>query len=231
MKRTARSTASFLALLAASGLALAGALDAISQKDAVAGLRSALTVSAQKAVSRLGVTDGFLGDPEVKIPLPGRLQDAEKTLRRFGFGAQADELITAMNRAAEAAVPEAKPLLIDAVKKMTLEDAKGILTGGDDAATQYFRRTTSAQLTQRFLPIVTKATAKVDLAQRYDALAGRLGSLGVLHGDQASLESYVTAKTLDGLFLVMAREEAAIRKDPLGQASRLLQRVFGAARN
>jgi hypothetical protein len=206
----------------------AAALDALAQKDAVTGLRTALTQGASQAVARLGVPNGFLGNPEVKIPLPGKLQKAEKTLRMLGLGQQTDELVTAMNRAAEAAVPEAKVLLVDAVKQMSVTDAKTILTGGDDAATQYFRSKTSDRLTAKFLPIVRKSTEKVGLTARYNAVAGRLSALGVLDAKDANLESYVTNKTLDGLFLMMAKEEAAIRKNPLGQASSILQRVFGS---
>jgi hypothetical protein len=133
-----------------------------------------------------------------------------------------------MNRAAEAAVPEAKVLLVDAVKQMSVTDAVGILTGGPDAATQYFRRTTTEKLTQRFLPIVGRATQKVQLAQRYNDVAGKLSQLGLVSAQDANLDSYVTNKALDGLFVMMAKEEAAIRKDPLGQSSSLLKRVFGA---
>jgi hypothetical protein len=174
--------------------------------------------------------DGFLGNPEVKIPLPGRLAKGEKLLRAVGLGGQVDELVTAMNRAAEAAVPEARVLLVDAVKQMSVQDATAILTGPEDAATQYFRRTTSEQLAARFLPIVQKATAKVGVAKEYNDVAGRAAQLGLLDSREASVEGYVTQKALDGLFVMMAKEEKAIREDPLGQSSRLLKRVFGAAR-
>jgi hypothetical protein len=215
------------ALGAAAALA-AGKLDALSTQDKTSALRAALTQGAQAAVDRLGKADGFLGNPEVKIPLPGKLQKAEKTLRMLGAGKQTDELIVAMNRAAEAAVPEARTLLVDAVKQMSVQDATQILTGGDDAATQYFRRTTSEKLTARFLPIVRTATEKVGVAQRYNELGAKALQFGLIDSKDATLESYVTEKALDGLFLTMAREEAAIRKDPLGQSSKLLQKVFGA---
>jgi hypothetical protein len=146
------------------------------------------------------------------------------------MGDQADQLVTAMNRAAEAAVPESKILLKQALKQMSVTDAKQILTGGDDSATQYFKRVTSTPLQAKFKPIVTKATEKVQLAQRYDALAAKGVQFGLLKPNESSLESYVTQKTLDGLYLMMADEERAIRKDPLGQASSLIKKVFGAAR-
>ena len=216
-------------MLALSGPASASsALDAISKKDQVAALRTALTQGATAAVGKLGVVDGFLGNPKVRIPLPGKLAKAEKTLKMLGLGNQTDDLKTAMNRAAEAAVPEAKTILVDAVKKMSVQDAASILTGGNDAATQYFKRTTSESLTTKFLPIISKATAKVDLANRYNTVAGKAVDLGLVDKSDATIESYVTRKALDGLFVVMAEEEAKIRTDPVGQTSKLLQKVFGA---
>lgn len=206
----------------------AGGLDAISPQDSGDALRQALTQGASAAVASLGRKDGFLGNPKVRIPLPESLQTAEKLMRKLGMSKYADELVTTMNRAAEAAVPEARQLLVDAVKQMTLQDAKAILTGGDDSATQYFKRTTSAPLTEKFLPIVKQATEKVQLADKYNRYAKRAAKLGLLDKEDASLEHYVTQKALDGLFLMIAEEERAIRQNPLGQASSLLQKVFGA---
>ncbi|MBZ0143848.1 MAG: DUF4197 domain-containing protein [Rhodocyclaceae bacterium] len=206
----------------------AGGLDAISPQDSGDALRQALTQGASAAVASLGRKDGFLGNPKVRIPLPESLQTAEKLMRKLGMSKYADELVTTMNRAAEAAVPEARQLLVDAVKQMTLQDAKAILTGGDDSATQYFKRTTSAPLTEKFLPIVKQATEKVQLADKYNRYAKRAAKLGLLDKEDASLEHYVTQKALDGLFLMIAEEERAIRKDPVGQASGLLRKVFGA---
>ena len=205
-----------------------GALDALSPQQRTQGLKTALTQAAQVAVKNLGQTDGFLANPDVRIPLPGKLQKAQKLLSALGASKQTDALVTAMNRAAEAAVPEAKTLLLDSVKQMSVQDAIGILTGGQDAATQYFRRTTSDRLTQRFLPIVSRETGKVQLAQRYNDVAGKAAQMGLLNEKDANLDRYVTGKALDGLFLMMAKEEAAIRQDPLGQASGILQKVFGA---
>lgn len=210
--------------------ASAAGIDALSNKDTIGGLKQALTQSAGAAVGKLGVTDGFLGNPKVKIPLPESLQKVEGLMRSFGMGKKADELIVTMNRAAEAAAPEARALLVDAVKKMSVEDAKGILTGGDDAATQYFRNNTSEPLAKKFLPIVKKATAKVGLANKYNELAGKGMKFGLVTQQDANIENYVTQKALDGLYLMMAEEERAIRKDPLGQGSKLLQKVFGALR-
>lgn len=199
----------------------------LSNAEASGGLKEALIQAAGKAVGQLSATDGFFGNKEVKIPLPETLQKSEKAMRMFGMGKQADELVLKMNRAAEAAVPEAKALLVDSVKKMSVADAKAILAGGDDAATQYFKKTTSAPMAEKFLPIVKKATENVQLAQQYNKFAEMGSKYGVVKKEQANLEQYVTQKTLDGVYLMMAKEEAAIRKDPVGQASNLLKKVFG----
>lgn len=208
----------------------AAQLDRISNKDAVAALKAALDKGARQAVSSLGRSDGFLGNPRVKIPLPESLQKAEGWMRRLGMGRYADELVLTMNRAAEAAVPEAKTLLVGAVKKMTVEDAKGILTGGDTAGTAYFRRTTEDQLRARFLPIVRKATARVKLAEKYNQYADEGARFGLVSKQDANLDAYVTQKALDGLFLEIADEEKKIRQDPVGSASSLIRKVFGALR-
>jgi len=200
----------------------------LSNTEASGGLKEALIQGAGKAVSQLSAVDGFMGNKEVKIPLPGALKKTEKAMRMFGMGKQADELVLKMNRAAEAAVPEAKALLVDSAKKMTVADAKAILTGGDDAATQYFKKTTSKPMAEKFLPIVKKATENVQLAQQYNKFAEAGSKFGLVDKDQVNLEQYVTQKTLDGVYLMMAKEEAAIRKDPVGQSSALLKKVFGA---
>ncbi|HAF00806.1 MAG TPA: DUF4197 domain-containing protein, partial [Methylophilaceae bacterium] len=165
---------------------------------------------------------------EVKIPLPSSLKKIEKGMKLLGMGKQSDELVLKMNRAAEAAVPEAKALLIDSVKKMSVADAKAILTGPNDAATQYFKKTTSAQMAAKFLPIVQKATEKVQLAETYNKYAEMGSKFGVVKKEDAKIEQYVTNKALDGVYLMIAKEEAAIRQDPVGQASGLLKKVFGA---
>jgi hypothetical protein len=204
-------------------------LAGISKQDQTTALRTALTQGAQAAVATLGKPDGFLGNPKVRIPLPGKLAKADKLLRNLGLGAQSDALVTAMNRAAEAAVPEARTLLVDAVRQMSVQDVAGILTGGPDSATRYFRAKTGDSLAAKFLPIVRQSTEKVDLAARYNAVATKASALGLVDPKDASVESYVTQKALDGLFTMIAEEEAAIRANPMGQASRLLQKVFSAA--
>jgi hypothetical protein len=215
------------ALVTVAGPAMAR-LEDLTSSEAVAGLKAALEKGSQAAIAALGRPDGFLGNSQVKIPLPESLQRAERLLRRVGMGRYADELVVGMNRAAEAAVPEARALLVDSVRKMTVQDAKGILSGGDTAATDYFRRTTHDKLHARFLPIVEKATAKVQLAQTYDQYAGAAASLGLLKKEDADLDAYVTAKALDGLYLMIAEEEKKIRKDPVATGTAILRKVFGA---
>ena len=217
----------FLVGIVISTQALALDLGNLSNADAVRGLKDALSQGSTAAVSKLGVENGFLGNDKVKIPLPDALKRIEGGLRLLGMQKQADELVTAMNRAAEQAVPEAKSLLLGAIKNMSVQDAKGILTGGDTAATEYFRKTTSSQLTAKFLPIVTRATAKVGLAEKYNKLASKGAQLGLVDEKQARIENYVTQKTLDGLFLMIAEQEKAIRQDPVGAATGMARKVFG----
>src|SRR5882672_2594711 len=207
---------------------LAAGLADISNRDAINGLKEGLIRGAQAAVARLGVENGFFGNDRVKIPLPPSLHRLEAVMRSIGMSPHADELVLRMNRAAEAAVPEAKTLLVDAVKRMSVQDAKGVLTGGENAATQYFKRATSESLTTRFRPIVKKAMEKVKLAEKYDEIAASGAKLGLVKEEDAQLEDYVTRKALDGLFVAIAEEEKKIRKDPAGTASQIIKKVFGA---
>jgi Protein of unknown function (DUF4197) len=208
--------------------ALASPLDALTTKETSGALRAALDQGVDKAVERLGAPNGFLSNPKVTIPLPPALDKADHYLRMVGLSADADALKAAMNHAAESAVVEAKPVLKQALQRMTVEDAKGILTGGDDSATQYFRRATADSLSAKFKPVVARETAKVKLASLYDEYAGKAAAIGLIKGEDAHLDDYVTSKALDGLFVEIADEERAIRKDPLGQANSLIKRVFGA---
>jgi hypothetical protein len=214
--------------LLAPGSAPALDLSSFSNKDQIGSLKQALTQGAETAVSNLAKENGYLGNDKVRIPLPDSLQKADKAMRKFGMGKYSDELITAMNRAAEAAVPEAKTLLVGAIKKMTVADAKGILTGGDDAATRYFRKNTETALTGKFKPIVGKAMQKVKLAEKYDQFAGKGEELGLVDKRDAKLDDYVTRKAMDGLFLMMAEQEKAIRANPLEATGSLAKKVFSA---
>jgi hypothetical protein len=200
----------------------------LSNAQASQGLKAALEKGASAAVKSLGQADGFLGNDKVRIPLPGYLKDAANLLRSLGQGAKLDELITAMNRAAESAVPLAHDMLISAVKGMNVQDAKNILTGGDTSVTQFFTEKTKQPLNLKFLPVVTRATAKVDLAAKYNQVAGKAAGMGLLKGDQANIEQYVTGKALDGLYFMIGEEEKKIRQDPVGTGSAVLKKVFGA---
>jgi hypothetical protein len=210
----------------------AGAADLTSPTttESMDGLKAALTQAAETAVSQLGKADGFVGNPDVRIPLPGKLQKASKTARKLGLGKQIEALELAMNRAAEAAVPEAKELLLQSIKQLSVKDALDIVRGPENAATEFFRRSTSDKLAEKFQPIVSKATADVQLAAKYKTVASKASSLGLIESSDANLDTYVTRKTLDGVFIVMAKEEAAIRKNPMNQASMLLRKVFGSGR-
>jgi len=214
-------------LLIATPVSGSGILD-LTDADTQGGLKEALLQGAGAAVGKLGRTDGFLKNRKVKIPLPESLQKVEGVMGVFGMKKQADDMVVAMNRAAEAAVPEARALLRVAIQQMTLRDARSILTGGDHSATDYFRKTSQAPLRERFLPIVKETTGKVALAEKYDALAGSASKIGLVDDKDATIEEYVTRKALDGLFLMIAEEEKAIRKDPAKQTSSLVQKVFGA---
>jgi len=210
------------------GSASALDLSSFSNKDQIGSLKQALTQGAETAVSNLAKQNGFLGNAKVRIPLPDSLQKADKAMRRFGMDKYSDGLITSMNRAAEAAVPEAKALLVSAIKKMTVADAKGILTGGDDAATLYFRKNTETALAGKFKPIVRKAMHKVKLAETYDQFAGKGAKFGLVDERDAKLDDYITRKTMDGLFLMMAEQEKAIRDNPLEATGALAKKVFAA---
>ena len=218
-----------LTLLLASVCSVASAqLDKISNQDASSGMKAALDKGTQAAVASLGKTDGFLGNNAVKIGLPDSLKRYEKLMRQVGMGKYADELVLTMNRAAEAAVPEAKPLFVDAVKKMSLQDAKGILTGGNTSATDYFKRTMSEPLRGKFQPIVAQATKKVQVADKYNQFAAQGAKYGLVKKEDANLDGYITQKTLDGLFFMVAEEEKKIRANPVAAGSDIIKKVFGA---
>jgi hypothetical protein len=213
-------------MLSASAFALS--LSDLSQSDAAGGLKDALTQGAQIAVKQLGVPGGFSNNKDVRIELPGKLGKVASKMKMLGMGTQVEQLETSMNQAAEAAVPQAQALLVDAVKKMSVSDAKGILSGGKDSATQYLNKSSREQIRAKFLPIVKQATDKVGLAQKYNAFAGQAASLGVVDAKDANVEGYVTEKALDGLFEMIAKQEESIRANPAAAATSLAKKVFGA---
>jgi hypothetical protein len=217
--------------------AASATLAALSQDQVIGGLKEALGKGIEQAVAKLGKPDGFLKDLNVRIPVPDSLQKVEKTLRTLRQDQLADEFVTTMNRAAELAVPEAAAVLGDAVRKLSIADARSILTGTNNAATQYFRRTSETNLYTRFLPIVKNATEKAGVTSAYkrmtDKATGSFGGLGGLAGNllgvqSPDLDDYVTHKALDGLFSKIAEEEQRIRENPVARTTDLLQKVFGA---
>ncbi len=214
--------------LALSASAFALSLADLTQTDASDGLKDALIQGAQVAVKQLGAPGGFSDNPQVRIELPGKLGKAARTMKMMGMGAQVEQLETSMNQAAEAAVPQAQALLVDAVKKMTVADAKGILAGPQDSATRYLDKSSREQIRARFLPLVKQVTDRIGLAQQYNAFAGQAASFGVIDAKNANIESYVTEQALDGLFVMIARQEASIRQNPAAAATSLAKKVFGA---
>jgi len=212
------------------GSASAAVLDDLTNQEAVQGLKGALSQGATTAIAKLGVAGGFMNNPKVKIPLPPALDKVAKGMRLMGRGKDADELVATMNQAAEQAVPAAKELLAGAVKTMSVQDAKKILTGGDGSVTRFFRDKTAAPLAVKFLPIVKRATDRVGLAQKYDQFAGQGTKLGLIKGDAANIEQYVTNKALDGLYLMIGEEEHTIRQNPAAAGSAMVSKVFGALR-
>lgn len=221
-----------------SGSTQAGAN--LPTSDIAAGLKEALAKGTTNAINSLGRNDGFWNNPKVRIPLPGKLEQAADLARKVGMGAKVDAFELSLNRAAEKAVPQVADIFGDAIRKMTLSDARGILTGGDHAATDYFRRVAGPALTARIEPIVAKATDSVGVTQKYKAftagnsggaLGGVLGALGGQHGGSGNsllnLDDYVTGKTIDGLFTTIGEQEKSIRDNPAARTSDLLKKVFG----
>jgi len=192
-------------------------LDQYSTQDQIESLKQALNQGTDTAVSNLSKKDGYLGNEKVRIPMPENLQKTDKVLRKLRLGKYSDELITSMNRAAENAVPEARTLLVDAIKKMTVQDAKSILTGNDETG-----------LNSKFKPIVGNAMKKVSVAQVYDKFASKGVKLGLVKERDAKLDEYITRKAIDGLFLIIAEQEKAIRDNPLKATSELVKNIFSA---
>lgn len=209
-----------------SGVA-SGLAGALGQDEAAAGIKEALARGVQQAVMQLGQQDGFLGNAAVRIAAPKKVRTLVDAARRMGGGKYVDEFETAMNRAAEKAVPLAADVFADAVRAMTVQDALAIVRGEPDAATQYFRRATGEKLEAAFLPVVARTTSETGVTRSFKALGDKAGGLGALAGGEVDLDRYVTGKAMDGLFHVVAEQEKAIRANPVAQGSDLLRRVFG----
>lgn len=216
--------------LAGLGLSLGSPMAqsfSLGDADASAGVKAALERGAVAAVAQLGRTDGFLGNALVRIALPGYLNDGAKVLKALGQQKRVDELLIAMNRAAESAVPQAQDLLVSTVRNLSVQDAVRIVKGGDTSVTDFFAGRTRSHLNERFLPIVTQATERVSLAEKYNSVAGKATGLGLVKKEDANIQSYVTRKALDGLYLMIGEEEKKIRRDPVGTGSDILRKVFG----
>ena len=203
-------------------------LAGISELDASRGLKTALETGALAAVKLLGRQDGFLANPQVHIPLPKALQDVAKLLKTLGLNRQLEDLEVSMNRAAEQAVPMAKNLLVNAVRNMSVADAKQILTGGETSVTQFFADKTREPLHGTFMPVVHQATSKVGVVEKYERVSARAQGLGLYRPEDPTVDHYVTRKALDGLYFMIGEEEKKIRRDPVGTGSALLGKVFGA---
>lgn len=191
------------------------------------GLKEALQVGTANAVQSTGRPNGYFGNPAIKILLPQKLQLVEKGLRVAGKGPQVDDFVLSMNRAAEQAAPLAKPIFLDALKQMTFQDARKILSGSDTAATDYFKQKTSTQLAVAFKPPVDKAMANTGVERKYNSLLGAVPALPFGKTESLDINHYVISKSLDGLFYVLGQEEKKIRKDPAAQVTPLLKQVFG----
>jgi Protein of unknown function (DUF4197) len=205
------------------------ALASLSSDQVTQGLKNALSKGLDRAIASLGKPGGFLTNVAVKIPLPDKLQTAEKTLRAVGEGQLADQCITTMNQAAEQAVPAAADVFANSLKNMSIEDAKAILNGPADAATQFFRRTTEAELTKKFSPIVQQAMTKCGTTAAYQQVMDKAKSVSPFFSAPAlDLNAYVTSKAMDGLFKIVADEEKNIRENPVARSTDLLKTVFGS---
>jgi hypothetical protein len=208
------------------GLGIGGLSDA----KIGSGLKEALRVGTETAVSLTGKTDGYFANQAIKILMPSQLETAEKGLRLVGYGPQLDEFVLSMNRAAEAAAPGAKKIFGDAIGAMSIEDARKIWSGGDNAATQYFKSKTSDQLTAAFKPVVDKALNQVGVTRQYKELLGRAQSIPFLKTDSLDIDRYVLGKSLDGLFHVLGEQEKQIRTNPAARTTDLLKEVFATAK-
>lgn len=199
-----------------------------SQEDTlIAGLKEALDIGSRNAVRAVSSRDGYFGNLDIRIPVPGKLEKAESFLRKVGMGDRVDEFILGMNRAAETAAPQARDIFVDAIREMTVTDAVGIVRGEETAGTEYFRAKTGARLTALFQPVIKDSMAQVGAVTSYKRFVGRYNSIPLVQDVDIDLEQYVTEKALDGLFFMVGEEEKKIRRDPAARVTELLREVFG----
>jgi len=200
--------------------------ESITEADIIRGLKEALHIGTDKAIKGVSKINGYYKNPKIKIPLPERVQKVEKLLRAAGYGAQVDSFELSMNRAAEKAAPKAKTLFWDSIKGMTFSDAKKILKGRENEATLYFKGKTFDRLREIFKPIVHDAMHQVGVTRAYQNLDAKVRSIPFAERLSFDLDQYVTGRALDGLFLMLAEEEAKIRRDPAARVTDLLKKVF-----
>lgn len=215
-----------LAALAAAPWARAGVLDGISGAEATQALRESLAQSARAALSRLGRENGYFANPHAKIELPKNFRKAERILRALGQGQRVDDLVLSMNRAAEMAVPQAEKRVLEAVHKMSVQDAKAILMGGDQSVTVYFRQATETQLAAELMPAIKGVAVRSGLTRAYDAMATKLDQLAGIKSEQATVEDYVNKKALEGIYNTVGMEERALRANPVQYAGGFTGKVF-----
>lgn len=199
----------------------------LSEKDAADGIREALVKGTGESVKLVSNVDGYFGNPEIKIPFPSEAKEIESKLRSMGMGKKVDEVVLSLNRAAEDAGNEAKPIFVDAIKGMSIKDAINIVKGENDAATKYLNRTTSPQLNAKFQPVIKKSLDKVDATRQWEELVKTYNKIPFVKKMNPDLPAYVTGKAIDGLFIMVAKEELKIRKDPMARTSEILKKVFG----
>jgi hypothetical protein len=239
LKKVFSLTAALLLILMSSQIVFAGILEdiykkleapaasSLSEDTIISGLKEALSTGTTKAVGLVSAENGYLRNEAIKILLPEKIQAMSEILRTAGYSKEVDAFILSMNRAAEKAAPKAKPILISAVKEMNFQDAKNILNGPNDAATQYFKEKTSTKLSEAFKPAISASMNKTGVAKSYKALKNRyLSVLPLSTTESIDLDNYVTRKALDGLFLMLGEEEAKIRTNPKARTTELLKKVF-----
>ncbi|RNI21892.1 DUF4197 domain-containing protein [Rufibacter latericius] len=212
------------------GAILSGTKGQLSSDEVGAGLKEALINGASKGSDLVSQVDGYFKNPEIRIPFPPEVKNVETRLRQIGMGAEVDKFVLALNRAAEDAAKEAKPIFVSAIKQMTIQDAFAILKGEPDAATQYLQRTTSQQLTEKFKPIIQTSLSKVNATQYYSNLITTYNKIPLVKKVNPNLDEYATQKAMDGLFVMVAKEERAIRENPQARTSELLRKVFAEQR-
>ncbi len=204
-----------------------GQTNSLSEDKIILGLKEALQIGTGNAVTGVGRLDGYFKDTIIKILMPKKLQTIEKGLRAVGYGAKVDEFVLSLNRAAEKAAPQAKSIFIGALKEMTFDDARKILTGGDTAATTFFKDKTTVRLSSAFRPIIEKAMNEVGATRQYKELIGRYQNLPFAKSYTLDIDDYVTGKAIDGLFYYVGEEEKKIRKNPAARVTNILKDVFG----